>query len=126
MILLHLDRTPHLWPNTITSSSNIKKSLLSFNPHQNALGCIARSEQYAIYGAGFSISYGIKGFLCSNQKPNFGYESFALVSRVYSIVHQEETQNLLHLPLPTPDVVALFVNHLQSLSTNVSKGKGRN
>lgn len=46
------------------------------------------------------------------------------VSRVYSIMYQEETQCLLHLPLPTSDVVVMHVNRAQSYSTHDLKGKG--
>lgn len=46
-------------------------------------------------------------------------------SKVYSILHQEEKQRLLHLPTPNSDAIALSVNrNFGSNRSTESKGRG--
>ena len=48
------------------------------------------------------------------------------VSKVYSILHQEEKQRRLHLPTPNSDAIVMFVNsNFCSNFFTESKGRGR-
>uniref|UniRef100_A0A7N2LKF0 Retrotransposon Copia-like N-terminal domain-containing protein n=1 Tax=Quercus lobata TaxID=97700 RepID=A0A7N2LKF0_QUELO len=57
---------------------------------------------------------------------HFSQNPLPFVSKVYSILHQEEKQRRLHLPTPNSDAIVMFVNsNFCSNFFTESKGRGR-